>query len=219
MDQNNKYDTVLFDWDGTIAQTIEIWERAFRDVFDSLHMNININQITEKLWLDSAILNDLGIEHSGFFDLVYEKLSQNFGKAPLYSGVEDVLNKLKLENIKLALVTSTRRKTVLPSIAYHHLNLYFPVIVASEDVSNHKPAAEPYELALTQLGSNKKNALIVGDSKFDILGSQNAEVDCALFLPKENEKHYQREELIQYKPKYVINSLLQILDFFSFNNF
>ncbi|PIP52939.1 hypothetical protein COX08_03780 [Candidatus Beckwithbacteria bacterium CG23_combo_of_CG06-09_8_20_14_all_34_8] len=212
MDQTKKYDTILFDWDGTLAQTIDIWEEAFHNVFDSLHMPINIDQATEKLWLDSAILNDFGIEHEGFFDLVYEKLSQNYTKTTLYQGTIDLLIKLKEKNIKLALVTSTRRKPVLEALVYHQLSLYFQIVVASEDVVSHKPSGEPYEMAMNQLGSSKDNSLIVGDSKFDLIASQNAQIDSVLFLPGENEKHYKKEELLIYKPKYIINELSKILE-------
>jgi len=215
MAQNNKYHAILFDWDGTLAQTIPVWEKAFTSVFNSLHMPIDVKHTTEQLWLDSAILNDLGIEHEGFFDLVYEQLAHDYFKTALYEGAVEIIAKLKELDFKLAVVTSTRKKPINSAIQYHQLESYFQVIIASEDVALHKPNAQPYELAVGQLGSEKSSVLIIGDSRFDLLGSANAKIDSVLFLPKENEKYYNKEYLLKLKPNYVITNyqdLIKILE-------
>ncbi len=208
---DKKYEAILFDWDGTLARSIPVWEHAFTSVFETLHMPININEATEKLWLDSQILIELGIDHEGFFDLVYEQLSRSYYQTPLYDEVERTLLQLQKSGIKMALVTSTRRKLVILALEYHHLLAYFTCVVASEDVINHKPSPEPYELALAHLSSPKENTIIVGDSKFDLLGSVNVGIDCALFFPKENKTYYNEAELKALNPKYVWESHSQVL--------
>lgn len=208
---NSKYTTILFDWDGTLAQTIPVWEEAFRTVFNTLHMAIDINEATQKLWLDNAVLNELGIEHDGFFDLVYEQLDQNFPQTALYPKAKEVLEQLNTKGFQLALISNTRRPLVIKALEYHQLLSYFKSVVAGADTKNHKPNVEPYELTLSRLQISPVNCLVVGDSRFDLLGSANAEIDSALFLPKENEKYYNKEDLLKLKPAHVITNLTDLL--------
>ncbi len=184
-------------------------------VFNTLHMAIDLNEATQKLWLDNAVLNELGIDHDGFFDLVYEQLDQNFPQTALYPKVKEALEQLNTKGFQLALISNTRKPLIIKALAYHQLSPYFKSVVAGADTTNHKPNVEPYELTLSCLQISPANCLVVGDSRFDLLGSANAKIDSVLFLPKENEKYYNREDLLKLKPNYVINNyqdLIKILE-------
>jgi len=206
-----KYKTILFDWDGTLAKTIPVWEESFKRVFNTLHMSIDIDAVTGKLWVDSSVLNEIGIEHEGFFDLVYEQLSQNYAKTPLYDGALDALKSLKKIGMGLALVTSTRRKYVLEALAFHQLEPLFEVVVASEDVELHKPDPQPYQKALSLLSEPKETSIIVGDSRFDLAGSKNAGLDCILFFPDDNKRYYNDNDLLTFEPTYVVKDYKELL--------
>jgi pyrophosphatase PpaX len=97
----------------------------------------------------------------------------------LFPGVSETLAALKDQGSKLAIVTSRKRYTTGRILELTGTKHFFDTVVNPEDTTRHKPEAEPALLALSQLGADRRDALFVGDSQFDILCGQNAEMETA----------------------------------------
>ena len=83
------------------------------------------------------------------------------------------------QGFKLAVVTSKINETALMGLRLTGLDQFFDVVVALDHVEKHKPDPEPIDLALSKLGSTRQEAIMVGDSDFDILAGKNAQVKTA----------------------------------------
>ena len=57
---------------------------------------------------------------------------------------------------------------------------YFDTIVTCDDTDKHKPDPEPVNIALERLGSRPEEAVMIGDSIFDILCAKGAGVKSVL---------------------------------------
>jgi pyrophosphatase PpaX len=94
----------------------------------------------------------------------------------LCAGMREVLDALKAEDRKLGIVTSKRRRTAQLALDRLEIELYFDVIVTSDDPVNHKPSPEPVLLALDRLGAEPGDAVYVGDSPYDVASARGAGV-------------------------------------------
>ena len=56
----------------------------------------------------------------------------------------------------------------------------FDVIITADDVTSHKPEPGPLLEALRRLGAKREEAIMLGDTRFDIGCSINAGVDSIL---------------------------------------
>ena len=98
-----------------------------------------------------------------------------FRYAAKYPGVEEMLDTLKAEGYKLAIVTNGYHALQARKIEMIGFADKFDLIVISGDTAYRKPAKEIYELTAGKLGVSCKEMAFVGDNpETDIQGAYNA---------------------------------------------
>ena len=96
----------------------------------------------------------------------------------LYSGITEILSRLKSENILLAIATS--KPIVYAERIADHFNLkqYFEVIAGSEFDGTRSRKSEVIEFALNMIDPEReKSAVMIGDRAHDIIGAKETGVD------------------------------------------
>ena len=85
-----------------------------------------------------------------------------------------VLETLKKRKIKLALLSNSTRYIVLTILEHHKIREYFDAVVAMQDVKKRKPAPDMVLKACKMLKVKPRNALLVGDTKNDMIAGKRA---------------------------------------------
>ncbi len=89
--------------------------------------------------------------------------------------VIEMLNFLRKNNIKIALVTSKGREATDFALKLTKLDGLFDFVICADEVKNVKPDPEGVLLALNYLNiDNKDEVIYVGDSTYDYLTAKNA---------------------------------------------
>lgn len=216
MTHNKKYKYILFDWDGTLAKTLDVWLFAYKEVASSL--NIDLSKYSDREVVEIFFgkqgegYKKFGIEN---IDEVYEKVKSivdiKVQNVESYNSVGTVLEELRNRGVKMALHTTSNRNLLYPAITNLDFEKYFEIILTKDDVVNPKPNPEVIEKELESLGATKEECLIVGDSDKDIITGKNSGVDTCLYYPNENEKFYRKEFLEKDNPDYLITDLADLL--------
>lgn len=181
----SKYDTILFDFDGTVMDTnnviIQSWQHTFRtlqnreqDVEKIISTFGEPLETTIKyLFPDVPVQDAAEVYRSYHYD--------NFGELiNVFPGIRELLRELKKRDYKVGLVTSRLRKTTMQGLEKYELASYFDVIVTADDTTKHKPDPEPINIALKRLGSLPEKSMMLGDTMFDMRCAKNAGVDPVL---------------------------------------
>ena len=163
---------VLFDLDGTLVDTVPLIVKTYRQVFRDLDIP----------WGDNEVVKYIGlplVEIAGHFEVKdrehFVELYQHYYKidhdsaTKLFPGTFEIMSHLKGLGIKLGLVTSKGKPVTTRTLAFTKLDGLLDAIVTAHDVINPKPSAEPVEKALAALSVPPERAIMVGDSRFDIL--------------------------------------------------
>lgn len=156
---------IIFDFDGTIHKSDEIYEQAFYDTLKkykikkpNLDPKSYLGDPPRKIWdvfLDDSYDKEKLIKTTG--DLMIENM-KDFGS--LYEETEKVLNILK-EKHELIILSSCTKKYIENARKIYDLDLYFSKYLVGEDY-NYKSKAEIIKI-------NKiDNFIIVGDRLSDI---------------------------------------------------
>lgn len=207
------YQYLLFDWDGCLAQTLQIHLKAYQETFAEYGVQPTVEEITQKVFGDWNGPAHIGIQDvAGFTEKYLARVNQTYVQAPLYPHVFSTIQALSQNGKSLALVSSSTNRLSLPALEHHNITSFFKVILTAEDVTEHKPAPEIIDKALQRLGGNKAEAVIIGDSKSDLGAAQNAGIDAILFYPDDHTIFYNREKLLDYKPKAVIQAHRELLE-------
>jgi len=206
-----KYDYFLFDWDGTVAQTLDIWLECLK-----IPLQKQRHSFTDKeIGADFTLFKEFAISQriadiDAIIATATELAALKTPDVPLYPGVQRLLEKLKKDGKKVAIVTTSLHAQIDSLVKKHELETLIDAIVCGDDVANIKPHPEPLHLALSLLGGSPKQAVMIGDSDKDIEAAQRAGMDSILVYPDRHRVFYNLDSLQALCPTHQIINLEDI---------
>ncbi len=203
---------ILFDLDGTLVDTNELVLQSFKHTYRTAY-NVEVEDaeivksfgepLTTTLGnYDEKNVDNLLKIYRSFNEEQHDILAKEIGDS------KEVLRELKRKGIRTAVVTSKRRAMTERGLKLFDLLQYLDVTITPEDTKEHKPQGEPASLACKTLGVSPDEALMVGDSPFDILCGKNA--GCLTAVVKYTALDLQ--SILQLKPDYCFSTLRDILN-------
>lgn len=206
-----QYDYILFDWDGTIAKTLDIWMEALKEVLGKKGYDFTSEQIGADYELFKSRFIHLGEDVlDGIIDEALTLSGKNIPSVKLYEGHLELISLLRQNNKRLGIVTTSAHSVIDQLLNKHAMAKSFDVLIGGDDVLNQKPHAEPITRAIDALSAAKSRTVMVGDSGKDIISAQNAGIDSILFYPLEHSRFHDIVYLRSLGPTYVAGSFQEI---------
>jgi pyrophosphatase PpaX len=151
---NGHFETVLFDLDGTLIDSIQLILSSHRHTFRA-HLgsepadDVVIAGLGTPLWVQFEQFTDDPAVISGMLETYrLHNLEHHDRMVRQYPGVLDAVRQLRERRLNLAVVTSKKRQASLRGLDHCGLRELFEVIVAADDVDRHKPDPAPVHRAL-----------------------------------------------------------------------
>ncbi len=174
---------VIFDMDGVMFDTerlgISAWHYAGEKmnidctediVFKALGVNVKtVNKLLKKEYGHDF---DIGLFRKYCDEYTDEFFSKN--KVPVKSGLYNILNYLKKNDIKTAIASSSNKSTISRNLKSADICDFFDVIVSGDMIEKSKPAPDIYIKAAALLGLSPAECYAVEDSKNGLLSAHNA---------------------------------------------
>ncbi|MGN1206093.1 MAG: HAD family hydrolase [Eubacterium sp.] len=203
-----RYQTIIFDLDGTLLNTLEdlrdsvnvIMERFGWKTHSLEEIRRFVGNGIGKL-MERATPEGKGNPH---FEQAFEEFRAYYTdhcqiKTRAYDGVVELMNELKENGAKLAIVSNKN------DVAVKELNeIYFSgcvsVAIGEMEGRQRKPAPDEVYAALDELGSTKEDAVYIGDSEVDYETAQASGLPCVLvswgFRDKELLESFDAEKVV-----------------------
>ena len=179
---NRKIEAMLFDFDGTIADTsydmvncLNILLRNHKK--DTVHLNTAKNFISTGAGglIDFACPdlseNNRKLYISEYLDIYKDNI---FVKTHLFDGVIELIDMLVLKNYKWGIVTNKPGYLVNPIIEMLNFKYQPCCVVAGDTLKVKKPNPEPLLHASKIISCNPESCIYVGDDERDILAANAA---------------------------------------------
>lgn len=201
-----KYNTILFDADGTLLDFEAAQRDALKKAFENHNYRLDDNikevyySINHGLWdqYEKGIISKDEVTYTRFgklfeavgiigdgiaFENEYQELLGQGHEVIL--GARNILEKL-YETHELYVVTNGVTKTQFNRLKASKLDIYMKNIFVSEATGYQKPMKEYFTFCFERIPNiDLKSTLIVGDSlSSDILGGNNAGIDTCWFNPE-----------------------------------
>ena len=170
--------TVLFDLDGTIADTIPLivatYQRTVRTV---LGWEPTFEQC--KQWIGRSLRETcIGLAPERVDELMQSYLEWNLANHRDYvrpfPGVGEVLDDLAGAGRTYGVATSKRYHSAVLSLECAGLTGRIPLLATEENTTTHKPSPEPLLFALARAGVEPADAVYVGDAVVDMQAAKAA---------------------------------------------
>lgn len=197
-----KYNTVIFDLDGTLLDTLE-------DLADAVNYALRSAQMPERTLEEVRAFVGNGVRRlielavpGGFensrFEEVFDRFKEYYGihcndKTKPYDGILPLLEQLKEEGFALAIVSNKLDSAVkeLSEIYFHD---FIEVAIGEREGVKRKPAPDTVFAALKELSVSGEGAVYVGDSDVDVMTAKNAGLPCIAVLWGFRDKELLKEQ-------------------------
>jgi HAD superfamily hydrolase (TIGR01509 family) len=184
MQDSNTLKGVLFDMDGTLFGTEEIWYQSELKLMTRFGVPWNradhaycvggpMTRVT-KYMLDK-LDNKISAEELFTFEMEYIEREFALNPIPWQPGAQELVLEAIEKGIKIALVTASSKHLVNLVNAQIKLDI-FDTIVCGDDVALPKPNPEAYQLAMAKLGLNSQNSIAIEDSNSGVRSALAADL-------------------------------------------
>jgi len=205
---------VIFDWDGTLADTKEAVVRSFQKVLVEAGCLVSDEFIERRVGVGTKktleeVLEecDVRFDDDMLENLAGEKIriQANLTEiVSLFDGAIELLENLQ-GRIKIALATMSSRKVVDKLLSEKRIGGYFDVVVSADEIFKPKPDPEVFLVSATKLGVKPEDCVVVEDSVFGVRAAKAAKMKCIAV----SSGAYSWEELQEENPDLMINSLVE----------
>jgi beta-phosphoglucomutase len=205
---------VIFDWDGTLADTKQAVVQSFQKVLVEIGCIVS-DRFVERLMgvgtkntLEKALKRcNMKFDDEALENLVRDKVESQvelFEKVNLFDGATELLSEMQ-GRTKIALATMSSRKVIDKLLPAKKIEGCFDVVVTADDVSKPKPDPEVYLVSAAKLGVDTEDCVVLEDSVFGVRAAKEAKMKC-IAVPS---GAYSGEELQEEEPDLIVDALTE----------
>lgn len=167
-------------------QSLPVWVESFKRTLSKAGIQVTTKDVVKVIgnWDAAEILGHPDPKQANLEFL--QHLNELIFDASLYPNVLATISAIRDQNVKVFLVTSSKKCTIESTKAYGQIKQLIDYAVFADDVVKHKPDPEAINLIIEKFDLDREQILMIGDSDKDILAAKNAGIDCSWFAPIEN---------------------------------
>ena len=209
------FKNIIFDWDGTLARTLEIWLEGYRLSLEQRNLSFESEEIITEFFHNHHEVPERhpDIDFPSIAMETREHVHRSLQTVNLYDGSVETLNTLRDNKTALSLVSSSSRKLLNEGLGSHSLEEYFISIVAGDDGYGHKPSTLPFEETLLRMDVSPNETLVIGDSHVDIAAGKASGCYTCLFAPELNTKFHDQQQLKSMNADIEISQITELLEY------
>ncbi|MFW6014670.1 MAG: HAD family hydrolase [Nanoarchaeota archaeon] len=212
-------DTVIFDMDGVIINSVEIHFNIWREVAKKFNAEISDDFINKTNGMNTpeiaaflvkefnldAKAQDISAEKR---KLSGEKLKEGI---PLFDGVQETISTLKKLGYKIGLATMTPKNHVEYALGKNLFELEFDAVVTDDDVKRPKPEPDVFLKCAEELQSPPEKCVVIEDALNGVTAARKAGMYAIAVTTTTSREHFVNAHAIIQKTSELNNDLVMAL--------
>lgn len=186
---SRKLKAVLFDVDGTLIDSNDAHARAWQEAFSKNGFDIPFSLIRSKIGMGGDHLIPELINHSAD-STIGKKIDEFRGKTFTESYLptlkpfpfaQQLVERIAKSGLKVVAASSASKEDLNDLLGRIGVTHCFDAKTDSDQVKNSKPSADIIQKALSQVNVSASDAVMIGDTPYDIEASHRARVQVIAF--------------------------------------
>ncbi|NSW90110.1 MAG: HAD family hydrolase [Firmicutes bacterium] len=184
-------EAVIFDMDGVIIDSEPIYHEVEMGMFKEFgldltdkHRHMYAGVRTVDMWVELKEKYDIPLSIEELVKIEAERvracLKAKNAIEPV-CGIRELLEKLHKNNIKIALASSSSMADIEIVLNETGLKEYFSVIVSGDHVERGKPAPDIFLHAVSKLGAEPENCIVIEDASSGVKAAKAARLKCIAY--------------------------------------
>ncbi len=204
---NRMFKYIVFDFDGTIADTFDLIKTIAKEEFGADDVDFDLFRKEGARGLFKTM--NIPLWKLPEMSLKITSKLRNSKDIKLFPGIMDLLRSLK-DNYKIGIVSSNSEENIMNALKKHHIEDLFEFIYSESSLfGKHlvlRKMCKKYNI-------NPLDVIYVGDEDRDIIAAKKIKIKNIAVTWGFNSK----EKLSKEKPDYIVDSPMQILDIIAQN--
>ena len=181
---------VIFDLDGTLVDSnefhIDSWDRAFRHfgkTFSYEELRKQIGKGSDNYlpqFLTPKEMNEFGKELDQYRSDLFKK--EYLPCVKPFPNVRELFEQIRGDGKQILLASSGKKPETKHYTKLLQIEDLIDGQITSEDANSSKPAPDIFNAALAKLGVSRNEAIVVGDTRFDVEAAKKAGLAAIGFL-------------------------------------
>ncbi len=208
MNKKKEIEAIIFDFDGTLVNSVDIYLRLFmklgkrfgRDIEEEDFMLLNGMSVKDAI---RELVRQKKFKRRIIPYLLFNKKALQKGvtrETEIYPEVKKCLTHLK-KHYKLAIATNNKRAHLETLCSRYDINDFFQAKIAQEDLNYRKPNPQAFLLAAEALEVSPQNCLVIEDTPIGLAAGLNAEMKTCVVEHTTDKKYF------KHSPDVFINNL------------
>ncbi len=206
------FEAVIFDWDGTLADTRKAIVISFQRALKEINLEVPTEYIERRIGIGASetfreILQAANrrVDEKIVKQLVERKSRVQLELAneiELFEGARELLEGLR-GKVKVGLASMNNRSVIMHLLQIKGLAECFDTVLTVEAVSRSKPDPEIFLKTATQLNVIPERSVVLEDSLFGVKAAKSAQMACIAVTTGV----YSKQELEVEKPDLIVKTL------------
>lgn len=177
---------VFFDIDGTLLDSNDAHAHAWLDALRGLGRNVPFERIRDRIGKggDKLLLEVAGIDVDGVDGRTVTASRRAIFQAHYLSdlapirGGRALVERVRSRGMSAVTVTSATSAEITQLLTEAAVADLMDLVVTSDDADKSKPDPDLIEVALQKLGIAPREAVMIGDTPYDVIAAKRAGVPC-----------------------------------------
>lgn len=180
-----RYSLLILDFDGTMGDTRSLITDTMAQTIEALGLEKKTRAECAKtigLPLEKCFTTlfpdmdeEMGQQCAATYRVLFERNNRS-GRVKPFPGVLETIRELHTHGATVTIASSRGHRSVQEFVREMGLRDVISYILGGDDVPQAKPAPDPVLLTLDHCRAERKDTLVVGDTKYDVLMGKNAGV-------------------------------------------
>jgi len=190
----------LFDLDGTLVISDEIYLNVWKNIVEKYHIEMTMDifkkyiQGNSDKYVVNTLLSNINVDLNELSRLKDDGFIENISKIEIIDGSIDFLKQIREKGHKCCIVTNCNKRVAEKIVEFVGIKDDIDFIISADDCVKGKPSPEPYQKAIERYNIQNNKCIIFEDSKTGLLSGKSVNPKYLVGL----ETLYDKKEMKQY---------------------